>query len=386
MMNRRRIPLTTDGQKHYLKHKEEIDRAIADVLNSGEYTLGPEVEALEREFADYCGVKYAVTVNSGTTALLLPLLAREVGEGDEVLAVSNADVAMSTVPLFVGADLNWVDIEEDTFNMSAVDLAEKVSSRTRVVIVAHMYGLPADMAGIRAVLADYPDVILIEDAALAPGAEYGGQKVGSLADFGCFSLAWNKVLGMIGRGGIITTDSPEDYLRLREVRHYGKEKTLDDSLAKPEQHLVRLGLNERLDAIQGAAGRVKLRHLDADLELRRAAASIYNRVLSDSPCRTPRVPENCTHSYRVYVIQVDPSIRDAFVDQMMKASVEVGKHYVPPDHLHPYFLERGSAPGLLPITERVAERLVCLPSHPYMDVADVWYAANTAREVLAELV
>ena len=384
------VSMNSDPAQHYLRDKEAIDSAIQGVLMQGSYVMGPEVPAFEAEFAAYCDAEYAVAVTSGTASLLVALLAAGVEPGDEVLGVANADMAISLAALHRGADLKWVDIEPDTFNMDPENLREMLSAKTRAVIVADMYGLPANMNAIKDVLADRPDVVLIEDASLATGAEYGGTKTGGLADIGCFSLASGKVLGVIGSGGALTTNSFDYYEKINWVRHYGRSQSAyryDDPLppSSAPEGVVTLGLNERLDSIQAAVGRVKLARLDDDLRLRRAAAAVYDEVLEDMPCNTPPVPHGSTHSYRVYVITVDPGIRDAFIRDMREAGIAAGAHYVPPDHLHPYFLERGTGPGMLPVTERVADSLVCLPSHPYMGVDQVWYAAEMARKTLSNL-
>jgi len=215
------IGLTTNGELHYKRDREEIDRAIADLLARGAFVMGREVPEFEAKFAEYCDTKYSVAVTSGTASILIALLAVGVGPGDEVLTVANADKAPSLAALHTGAELTWVDIDETTYNMDPEDLARKLSPKTKAVVVAHMYGLPADMDAIREVLADRPDVFLIEDGSLATGATYNGQKVGSFGDMGCFSLASGKVLGVAGSGGAATTNSEELFIKLNQVRNYG---------------------------------------------------------------------------------------------------------------------------------------------------------------------
>ena len=275
--------------------------------------------------------------------------------------------------------------------MDPDSLAQCLTDRTRAVIVAHMYGLPADMDGIRTVLRDRPDITLIEDASLAVGADYRGRRVGSLGDAAAFSLASGKVLGVIGSGGAITTDSQDYYLALNHARHYGRNSSpyhyCDPlpEIAQPRGMVIR-GLNERMDTIQAAVGLVKLEALEADLAKRRSIAALYDTVLESAPCQCPVVPEGYTHSYRVYVLRVDPTIRDVFVERMCAEEIQVGTLYVPPDHLQPYFMDNGPGRvGLLPVTESVANELVCLPSHPYMTIDDAWRVADTTRRILAEL-
>ena len=385
-----RIGLTSNGIEHYRRDREEIDRAIQGVLDHGGFVMGPDVPAFEAEFAAHCEAGYAVAVTSGTSALLIALLAAGVEPGDEVIGVANADLAISLAAVHRNARLKWVDIEEDTFNVDPVKLGEALTPETRAVVIAHMYGLPADMDRIKDVMADYPEAVLIEDASLATGARYRGRRVGAIGDIGCFSLASTKVLGVLGSGGALTTDDPEYYRRINWVRHYGRTQTpynYDDPLppSSAPAGMVIPGLNERMDSLQAAVGRVKLRKLDADLHRRREIAALYDEILADAPCRLPVLPAGYTHCYRVYTITVDPGIRDAFAEEMRERGIDAGAHYVPPDHLHPYFRERGGHPGMLPVTEGMADALVCLPSHAYLTPEEANHVAVSARDILLRL-
>ncbi len=380
------IPLVYHPQRHYFRDKEEIDAAIQEVLSRGAFVMGREVPAFEAEFANYSNAKYGVAVTSGTAALHVALLAARVGPGDEVLAVANADKAMSLAAVHTGADLKWVDIDERTFNMVPEELEKALSEKTKAVIVAHMYGLPADMDAIEQVLKGRDDIVLIEDAALAVGADVRGRRAGSIGDMACFSIASSKVLGAVGAGGIVTTNSLEYYQNLNWVRNYGSAKSPykeDDPMPKHEKGgMMFPGVNERLDTIQAAVARVKLRKMDADLTKRRANCSIFDEFLADSPCEVPYIPEGFTHSFRVYPMLVDADVRDDALKEIQQAGIQAGAHYVPPDHLHPFFLERGSYQGLLPNTEKVADRIICLPCHQYMDSDEVYYVATKTRDIL----
>lgn len=384
------VRLTGDPALHYERDREAIDSAIHEVLKRGNYVMGPEVPAFESEFAAYCGVDHAVAVTSGTSSLLVALIAAGVEPGDEVITVANADMSISLAAVHRQADLKWVDIDYKTFNMDPNRLREAISDNTRAVVVAHMYGLPADMGTINGILSDFPDVTLIEDASLATGATIDGTKTGAFGDIACFSLASGKVLGVVGSGGILTTNDIEMYRRINWVRHYGRSQSPyrhDDPMPQgPEpKGTIIPGLNERLDTIQAAVGRIKLDRLDEDLAQRRAVARIYDELLEDSACETPIVPKGYTHSYRVYPITVAPSVRDRFIEEMRTRGIQVGAHYVPPDHLHPYFLDRGTEKGLLPTTEGVADSIACLPSHQYMSPRAAWETAEKARNVLKEI-
>lgn len=353
--------------------------------------MGREVTLFEREFADYCGASYAVAVTSGTAALHVALLAAGVGPGDEVLAVANGDLSASLAILHTGGALKWVDVDERTFNMDPGVLGQLLNERTRAVIVAHMYGLPADMEAIQAQLERWPNVVLVEDGALAPGAEYHGRRVGSFGSYGCFSLACGKVLGVLGSGGAVTAQDEEAFRRLNHVRNYGRASSpyreVDPLEGRwpDETGAVVLGVNERLDTVQAAVARVKLKHLPQDLQKRRAIAALYGELLRDAPCTPQYVPPGYVSSYRVYAIRVAAHVRDRFVWEMRSAGIEVGTHYVPPDHLHPYFRQKGYREGHLPVTERVAAEVVCLPCHQYLTVEEVLEVAQKAREVLRQL-
>jgi len=384
------IGLTSNKKKHYLRDKEEIDRAISEVLSRGAFVMGREATEFESAFARYCDTEYSVAVTSGTSSLFLALLAAGVGPGDEVLTVANGDKAPSLAVLHTGAKLTWVDIDETTYNMDPKDLAAKLTDKTRAVIVVHMYGLPADMDSIMDVLADREDIVLIEDGSLATGALYKGKKVGSFGDMGCFSLASSKVLGVLGSGGAVCTNCKEYYLKLNQVRNYGGTDSpyLEvDPLAEYDlpHDMSSKGLNDRMDTIQAAAGLVKLREHERDLARRRAIAAIYDQALADSACTITKVPAHSTHSYRVYPLRVDPTIRDEVLKELRVAGIQAGTHYVPPDHLTTYFKKRGFKRGDLPATEAVADSIACLPSHPYMEVDEVWHVATKTHEILDRL-
>jgi dTDP-4-amino-4,6-dideoxygalactose transaminase len=232
--------------------------------------------------------------------------------------------------------------------------------------------------------------VLVEDGSLATGAIYKGQKVGSFGDMGCFSLASGKVLGVLGSGGGVTTDSEDFFLKLNQVRNYGSAKSPyreKDPLADKDlpHDMVAKGLNDRMDTIQAAAGLVKLRVHERDLARRQAIAAVYDEVLADSPCTFTKVPEYATHCYRVYPLKVEPEIRDRYIEELRAKGIQAGAHYSPPDHLTGFFTEQGYGRGHLPATEAAADAIVCLPSHPYMEPDEVWYTATQARDILNSL-
>ncbi len=388
-MNTYHIPAVYHPKRHYQRDKQEIDAAIWGVLDRGAFVMGREVAAFEREFSAYCQAAYGVAVTSGTAALHIALLTAEIGPGDEVIGVATADKAISLAVENAGADLKWVDIDQQTFNMDPNALQAALTPKTRAVIVAHMYGLPADITAIRSVLADRKDIILIEDGALAIGADSPAGRVGSLGDMACFSIASSKVLGCVGAGGVLTTNHEEFYVKANWVRNYGTAsspyKEEDPMPTRQEKGLVIRGVNERLDTIQAAVARVKLKHLDRDLAKRRANAKIYDRFFSDLACETPYIPQGYTHSFRTYPLLVEASIRDRCLQQLNERGIEAGAHYIPPDHLHPYFLKRGGYRGQLPVTEEVADRIVCLPVHQYLESDEIAYVIHHTKEVMQSL-
>src|SRR5580698_1866686 len=283
------IPLA-DLKTQYHSIKAEIDSAISGILESSQFILGREVAAFEEAFAGYCGGRYAIAVNSGTSALHLALLAAGIGEGDEVITVPYSFVATAATIRYTGAKPVFVDIDAASFNIDVKAIEAAITPRTRAIMPVHLFGQPADMDPILDIARRH-NLLVIEDAAQAHGAEYKGRRVGSIGDLGCFSFYPGKNLGAYGEGGAVVTNNPEFVRTIRMLRDWGAEKKY--------LHVLK-GYNYRLEGIQGAILRVKLRHLETWTEARRTVAAQYDRHFAGSCVRRPVEMPYARHVYHVY--------------------------------------------------------------------------------------
>ena len=286
------IPIV-DLKAQYYSIKEEIDRAIAGVLESSQFILGKEVAAFETEFAAYCGAAHAIGVNSGTSALHLALLAAGVGPGDEVITVPFTFVASVAAIWYTGARPVFVDIDADSYTMDVTQAAAAVTPRTKAILPVHLYGQPADMDPLLE-MARHHGLAVIEDAAQAHGAEYKGRRAGGIGDIGCFSFYPTKNLSAFGEAGAVVTNNPAHADRIRMLRDWGAEKKYE--------HLLK-GYNYRMEGLQGAILRVKLRHLDEWIEARRAHAAEYARLLRGAGVQLPCEMPYARHVYNTYTVR-----------------------------------------------------------------------------------
>jgi len=361
-----------DLKAQYSSIKGEIDPAVQRILAGGEYSGGSEVARLECEYADYCNVAHAVGVNSGTSALHLALLAAGVSIGDEVITVAFTFVATVAAIVYTGATPILVDINpiDHTIDPKAVEAA--ISPRTKAIIPVHLHGHPADMHALRA-LADRHGLALIEDAAQAHGARWRGQRVGSFGDMACFSFYPGKNLGAYGEAGMVVTNNPEHARTLRMLRDWGTENRRD--------YLLK-GYNYRMDALQAAVLRVKLRHIEQWNEARHAHASDYTHLLSGSGVRCPSASEDSVHAWHVY------AIRTGRRDDMMRAleahGITTRIHYRTPVHLMPAYNNLGLTEGALPHTERAAKEILSLPLYPELTDKQRQHVARCVIEVSAD--
>jgi dTDP-4-amino-4,6-dideoxygalactose transaminase len=367
-----RVPLVDLGAQ-YATIAAELEARVLAVLRGGQYVGGPEVAAFEEEFARYCGVREAVAVNSGTAALHVALLALGVGPGDEVVTVAHTFVATAEAVLHAGARPVFVDIEPETFGMDPARLEAAITPRTRAIIPVHLYGQPARMDAIRAI-ADARGIPVIEDACQAHGATFAGRRAGALGAVGCFSFYPSKNLGAVGEGGIAVTDSPELAARMRLFRAHGERE---------RYHHEVLGYNYRLPAIQAAALRVKLPHLDGWAERRRSRAAAYDALLAGAGVDTPRVQPAATHVYHLYAVR-HPR-RDALAARLAADGVATAVHYPLPVHLQPPFREFGGGEGSLPETEAAAREVLSLPMYAELADGQVEHVARAVRAAAAEL-
>lgn len=339
-----------DLKAQYAQIKDEVQAAILKVVDSGAYVgAGPEGKPFEAEFAAYCGAKDAAGVNSGTTALHLALLAAGIGPGDEVITVAATFVATTAAVLYAGAKPVFVDVDPATWTMDPAKIEAAITPKTKAILPVHLHGLMADMDPIMEIAAKH-GLKVIEDAAQAHGAEYKGRRAGSIGHAGCFSFYPGKNLGAYGEGGAIVSNDPEIMKTVRMLRDWGQAKKYD--------HVLK-GFNARLDEIQAAVLRVKLKYIEGWTEGRRAAAARYGAGLAPAGLGLPNPPAECRHVYHVYAVR--SSDRDALQAKLQEAGVASGIHYPVPVHLQTAYADLGYKQGDLPVTERIAREWLSLP-------------------------
>ena len=365
------IPIV-DLAAQYRELKSEIDAAIARVFESSQFILGKEAAAFEEEFAAYCGVKHAVGVSSGASALHLALLAAGIGKGDEVITVPFTFFATPAAIEYVGATPVYVDIDRRTCNIDVRRIEAAITERTRALLPVHLYGQPADMGPILEIARRHK-LIVIEDAAQAHGAEYQGQRTGSIGDLGCFSFYPTKNLGAAGEGGMVTTNNPEYARKLRLLRSWGEES---------RYHPVLKGYNYRLQGLQAAILRVKLSRLEQWTEARRAIASAYDRLLGDADVVRPACIAGIRHAYCLYTIQA--AARDQLQASLQSAGVQTAVHYPTPIHLMPAYTDARYKAGDFPVAEACARAVLSLPMYPHMTAAQLEEVARRVSQFAGE--
>jgi dTDP-4-amino-4,6-dideoxygalactose transaminase len=362
------IPLV-DLKAQYQDVKADVDAAVAAVLEGGHFILGPEVQAFEREFGAYCASPFAVGLNSGTSALHLALMAAGVGTGDEVITTAFTFVATVAAIEYTGARAVLVDVDPLTLTIDPDRIEAAITPKTKAIIPVHLYGRPADMDPILGIARAH-GLVVVEDAAQAHGAEYKHHRVGSIGDIGCFSFYPGKNLGAAGDGGAITTAN-EDYARtVRMLRDWGAEQKY--------LHTMK-GFNFRLDEIQAAILRVKLRRLEAWTELRRQHARAYVSLLSDAPLRLPLDTADSRHVYHLFAVRTLE--RDRVRSELHAFGVQAGIHYPIPVHLQPAYANLGYRRGDFPVSEQAADEVLSLPLYPELSVGALervaWAVANS---------
>jgi len=345
-----------DLTRQYKGIEEEILSATRRVYEKGRFVLGEEVSALEKEFAHYCGVRYGVGVSSGTTALYLALKTVGMGEGDEVVTVANSFIATALAVSFTGAKPIFVDINPETYTMdpNALEhlLKRRKKRKIKAILPVHLYGHPAEIDAIMEIANRY-DLMVIEDACQAHGAEFDGKRVGSFGVLGCFSFYPTKNLGAYGDGGMVVTDHKGLYEKLRLLRCYGEKKKY--------QHILK-GVNSRLDEVQAAILRVKLRYLDQWNEGRRRKAQTYTTMLRFSPLLLPVEMEEARHVYHLFVIRTRR--RNSLQTFLRGKGIETLIHYPIPIHLQKAYRELRYRRGDLPLTEQISREILSLPFFP----------------------
>jgi dTDP-4-amino-4,6-dideoxygalactose transaminase len=347
-----------DLKAQYQSIRAEIDEVVRQVIESQYFILGPEVANFEAEAAAYCGAKHAIGCASGSDALLLPLLALGIGAGDEVVTSPYSFFATAGAVWRTGARPVFVDIEPDTYNIDPARIEAAITPRTKAIIPVHLYGQVADMDPINAIAAKH-GIAVIEDAAQAIGAGYHGRRAGTLGHAAAFSFYPSKNLGGFGDAGMVTADDPGLAKSVARLRVHGME---------PKYHHHEVGFNSRLDALQAAILRVKLRHLDDWTEGRRAVAARYRELFTedglDGIITPPSERDGYHHVFNQYVVRVPADARDALRTHMAARKVGTEIYYPIPLHLQVCFASLGHKPGDFPLAEAAANETIALPMYP----------------------
>ncbi len=366
------IPLA-DLRRQYLSIKGELDEAIQGVLESGKYVLGENVRQFEKELASYLGVNHVIAVGSGTDALELAMKACDVKEGDEGVAPTNTFFALVGALENCRGSLRLTDVEEKTFNMDCGQLEMILGNKTRALVPTHMYGQAADLDLIEEARDNY-SCFIIEDAAQALGATYNGRRIGSTGDAVCFSFFPTKNLGAFGDAGAVATNNEELAGKVRALHNYGEE----------QRYLhTSVGRNSRLDELQAAILRVKLKHLDKWNEQRRRHAQLYCECLQAmTEVATPEIAENRTHVFDLFVIRCHR--RDELRAWLGREGVSTAVHYPRPLHLQPACEHLGYKKGDFPIAERCANEILSLPMFPELKDNEILYVCEKIRQFYKE--
>jgi dTDP-4-amino-4,6-dideoxygalactose transaminase len=342
---------------------EAIEGAVRGVIARGDFIMGGAVERFEAEFAAYIGVRHAIGVGTGLSAIELALRAFDVGPGDEVITPANTFIATVLGIVAVGATPVFVDMDAATYGIDAGAIGAAVTSRTKAIVPVHLYGQPVDLDAVAAVARRH-NLVLIEDAAQAHGARYKGKRAGSFGDAAAFSFYPSKNLGALGDGGMITTSDDRAAEKLRLLRNYGQRVKYYHAIA---------GTNSRLDTLQAAVLSIKLPHLDGWNAARRAHASAYTARLA-AHVQTPVAAANVEHIYHLYVIQTPE--REALEQRLKARQVHTGIHYPVPAHLQEACASLGYEAGDFPVTEAAASRILSLPMFAELTEAQIDYVAD----------
>jgi dTDP-4-amino-4,6-dideoxygalactose transaminase len=366
-----RVPFV-DLVKQYYSIKGAIDEAISKVMERGSFILGENVKEFEREFAIYLGAKYCVGVGSGTDALRIALEALGVGPRDEVLTVSHTFISTVYAIIQSGALPVLIDVDPMTYTVDPRLVERAITGRTKAIIPVHLYGQPADMASIMKI-ADRHNLLVVEDAAQAHGAECLRRRAGSIGHVGCFSFYPAKNLGAYGDGGMVATNDDEVAEKVRMLREYGQKTKYDHAM---------LGYNSRLDEIQAAVLRVKLKYLDSWNEKRRKNAELYNELLDDlqDSITLPANVEGRKHVYHLYVIRTKN--REKLREFLSMKGISTGIHYPIPVHKQRVYANLMKTAPQLPITEQFSEEVLSLPMFPELEEEEIMHVTDSVKQFL----
>lgn len=361
------IPLV-DLKAGFAPIKNDVMKAIEDVLSGMNLYIGPNCQAIEKEFALYCGAKYAIGVGSGTEAIQFVLLACGVKEGDEVITSPHTFFATVEAIACIGARPVFVDIDPATYNINPDEIEKRITKRTKAIIPVHMYGQSADMDTIMAISKRY-GIPVIEDVCQAHGALYNGIKCGSIGKSGCFSFYFTKNIGAYGEGGMVITNDERIHEQVRLYRNHGHKSKYE--------HAV-VGYNGRLDEMQAAILRIKLRHLDEYNQKRREKAASYNTFIKDVPVILPVEAKDRKHVYHLYVVRSKE--RDSLQEYLNKKGIGTGIHYKNPVHLQEAVAGLGYKKGDFPEVEKACDEILSLPIYPELSEESQIYIAEKIRE------
>ena len=391
------IPLI-DLKAQYKSISEDLDRVTKEVLSSASYIMGKKVTEFEKEFAEYIGVKHAISVGNGTDALVIALKSLGIGAGDEVITTPFTFFATAETISAVGAIPVFVDVENDTFNIDPAKIEEKITKKTKAIIPVHIFGQSAKMDEINEIAKKH-NLKVIEDACQAVGSKYKGKMIGNLGDVACFSFFPTKNLGCAGDGGMLVTDDDKVATIAKALRTHGSGengqkaynllnniteevktvKNADDTVYNPLKYYNYLiGYNTRLDAIQAAILSVKLTHIDNWNAKRREISKIYDEKLKDTDLVTPFISEENEAVYHMYILQSEN--REAVLNKLKEKGVATGVYYPVPLHLQKVYKDLGYKEGDMPVSEYLSHRTFAIPVYPELTEAEINYIIESIKE------
>ena len=358
-----------DFSGQYAEIKKEVDVGFKKVFKHADFVLGKEEQDFEKVFAKYCGVKYAVGVNSGTDALYLAVASFNIGPGDEVILPTFTFIATALCISYTGATPVFVDIEPQTYNLDPAKIERAITKNTKAIIPVHIYGQAANMDEINSLAKKY-NLKVIEDAAQAHGALYKGKKIGSLGDVACFSFYPTKGLGAFGDGGMLVTDDEAIYKEALMLRDYGREGRY--------KHKIK-GYNSRLDTLQAVVLLAKLKRLDKWNKMRAQCAAYYGKLLKGvEGIQTPTIKEGRSHVFQTFAVRLEN--RDAVHDYLREKGISVLIHYPIPLHLQEAYKELGHKVGDFPEAESLSNDILSLPMYPHMTKKEIEYVCDTLKK------
>lgn len=359
-----------DLKAQYARIQEDVQARIQTVLEHGRYVMGPEITELEERLAQMVGVSHCIGLSSGTDALLVAMMALDIGPGDEVITTPFTFIATGEMIALTGAKPVFVDIGPRTFNIDPAAVESAITPATRAIVPVSLYGQCADMDAINA-LAERQGIAVIEDGAQSLGATYKGRQSCGLSTIGCTSFFPSKPLGAYGDGGACFTDDADLAAAMRQIRDHGQDR---------RYHHPRLGLNGRLDSMQAAVLLAKLAIFPDEVAARGRIGARYSELMADADCITPYLEPHNTSVYAQYTLRVDD--RDGFILKLAEQDVPTAVHYPVPLNLQPVFADIGPGRGALPAAEEAARQVVSLPMHPYLTEAEQAHVADAVKNVL----